>query len=64
MDRAQGLDQCQYMNEESKDDKAIITGSLAFLAVMVRIPCQPCAAALIDTNSSYDCGSGTVDSGH
>ena len=52
------------MNEESKDDKAIITGSLAFLAVMVRIPCQPCAAALIDTNSSYDCGSGTVDSGH
>ena len=31
---------------------------------MVRIPCQPCAAALIDTNNSYNCCSGTVDSGH
>ena len=31
---------------------------------MVRIPSHPCAAALIDTNNSYACCSGTVDSGH
>ena len=37
---------------------------MAFLAVVLRVPCQPCAAALIDTNNSYDCCSGTVDSGH
>ena len=50
--------------EQLRDDKAINTWSLALLAVMVRIPCHPCAAALIDTNNSYDCCSGTVDSGH
>ena len=64
MDRAQGLNQCQCINEESRDDKAIITCRMAFLAVMVHIPCHPCAAALIDTNNSYNCCSGTVDSGH
>ena len=64
MDRAQGLDQCQHSVEESRDDKAIITCSMALLAVMMRIPCQPCAAALIDTNNSYNCCSGTVDSCH
>ena len=50
--------------KESRDDKAIITCSTTFLAMIVRIPCQPCAAALIDTNDSYHCCSSTVDSGH
>ena len=50
--------------KESRDDKAINTCSTTFLAMIVRIPCQPCAAALVDTNDSYNCCSGTVDSGH
>ena len=50
--------------ERSRNDKAIITCSTTFLVVMVRIPCQPCAAALVDTNDSYNRCSGTVDSGH
>ena len=37
---------------------------MAPLAVMVRIPRHPCAAALVDTNDSYNCCSGAVDSGH
>ena len=52
------------MYGESRGDKAVITCSTTFLAVMVRIPCQPCAAALVDTNDSYNRCSGTVDSGH
>ena len=64
MDRVQGLNQCQHIDEELRCDKALTTCSMAFLAVMVRIPGQPCAAALIDTNHSYDCCSGTVNSGH
>lgn len=50
--------------EQLRDDEAINTWSLALLAVIMRIPGQPCTAALIDTNNAYDCCSGTVDSGH
>ena len=52
------------MYGESRGDKAVITCSTTFLAVMVCIPCQPCAAALIDTNDSYNRCSGTVEGGH